>query len=157
MKAGPALAACRRQCQAPMKRIGRMPVRSGADFVSGNRSAVLSSLRAFLPGSQVILLLGSELVELVAHGLELKARDFAVEMLWNDVDLRLHRFMVLHQVFGGKRLVGEAHVHHRGGMPFGGGKIYEPAFAQEVNLAVSLQDIFIDERANFALAAGQFL
>src|ERR1700676_525309 len=115
------------------------------------------TLRAFLPGGEVVLLLGRELVEFVTHGFEFEARDFAVEMLGNDVDLRLHALVILEQILSRKRLIGEAHIHHGGGMAFGGGEIHEAPFAEEVHFAISLQDIFIDERANFALAAGQFL
>ena len=41
-------------------------------------------------------------------------------------------------------------------MTFRGGEIYEAAFAEQVNLAAAFQRVFIHERANFALAAGQF-
>ena len=63
--------------------------------------------------------------------------------------------MVRAQVFGGKCLVGEAHVHHGGGVPLGGGKIDEAPFSEQVHLAAILQFIFIDKRANFLLPARQ--
>src|SRR5437879_10625591 len=78
-------------------------------------------LCAFVPGSEVAFLLGGELVEPMAHRIEFEARDFLVQVLRNDVDLRLEVLVVRAQVFGGKRLDGEAHVHHGGGVPLGGG------------------------------------
>ena len=52
-------------------------------------------LRAFLPGGQIVFLLGCELVEFVAHAFELEARDFLVEILGHDVDLRLQLLVIL--------------------------------------------------------------
>ncbi len=104
-----------------------------------------------------MFLLGGELVEPVAHGFELEARDFLVQVLGNDIHLRLEVFVVGAQIFGGKRLVGEAHVHDRSGMSFGSGKIDEAPFSKQVHLAAILHFIFIDERANFLLPAGQLL
>src|SRR2546422_6059661 len=112
-------------------------------------------LCAFVPGSEVAFLLGGELVEPMAHRIEFEARDFLVQVLRNDVDLRLEVLVVRTQIFGGKRLVGEAHVHYGGGVPLGGGKIDEAPFSEQVYLAAILQFIFIDKRANFLLPARQ--
>src|SRR6267378_4125036 len=65
-----------------------------------------SELRAFVPGGQVVFLLG------------------------NDIHLRLQVLVVRAQVFGRKRLIGEAHVHYGSGMAFGRGKIDEAAFGE---------------------------
>src|SRR6266481_9660061 len=85
------------------------------------------SLGAFIPGSEVVFLLRRELVQAVAHGVELEARNFLVQVLGDDVNLRLEVFVIGAQIFGRKRLVGEAHVHYGSGMAFGGGEIDEAA------------------------------
>src|SRR5712692_8757206 len=113
-----------------------------------------SKLRAFVPGGEVAFLLGSELVESVAHGIELEARDFLVQVVRNDVHLRLEIFVVRAKVFGGKRLVGEAHVHNGCGMAFGGGEIDQASLGEQVDLTAVLHLIFVHHRAHFALAAG---
>src|SRR6266850_8503204 len=107
-------------------------------------------LCAFVPGSEVAFLLGGELVEPMAHRIEFEARDFLVQVLRNDVDLRLEVLVVRAQVFGGKRLVGEAHVHYGSGMSFGGRQIDETSFCEQVNFAAILELIFVHERAHFA-------
>src|SRR6266851_1279952 len=128
------------ECCAPGKKSGGKPPHS--------------KLRAFLPGSEVVFLLRRELVQSVAHRIELEARDFLVQVFGYDIHLRLEVFVIGAQIFGGKRLVGEAHVHYGSGMSFGGGKIDEAAFGEQVNLAAVLQLIFIHHGADFALATG---
>src|SRR6266481_7373562 len=92
------------------KTIGRCTGRSTLrDYKYNTSREWQGELRAFLPGSKVMFLLGGELVEPVAHGFELEARDFLVQVLGNDIHLRLEVFVVGAQIFGGKRLVGEAH------------------------------------------------
>src|SRR6516225_1639473 len=117
----------------------------------------LRSSGAFLPGSEVLFLLGCELVEVVAHGLEFEFCDFAVNVLRNDIDLRLQLLVVLHQVFGGERLIREAHIHHGGRVTFGGGEVYKATFADEIDLAAVLELEFVNERPNFALAGREIL
>ena len=102
-----------------------------------------------------MLLLGGELVELVAHAVELEARDFLVEIFGHDVDLRLQLLVILQQVFGGESLIGEAHIHDGGRMSFGGSQIDEAAFAEEIDFAAVLQQVFVHKRAHFALAGRQ--
>src|SRR6266481_9084674 len=77
-------------------------------------------LRAFLPGSEIAFLLRRELVQSVSHRIELEARDFLIQILRHDIHLRLEILVVRAKVFGGQRLVGEAHVHYRSGMSLGG-------------------------------------
>src|SRR5580692_9410053 len=86
-----------------------------------------------LPRGQVVLLLGGELVELVAHAVKLKASDFLVEILGHDVDLRLQLLIILQQVFGGKSLIGKAHIHNGGRVSFGGSQIDKATFAEQIN------------------------
>src|SRR5215469_8279096 len=112
---------------------------------------------AFLPGSEVLLLFGGKLVEAVAHGLEFELRDLAVNVLRNDIDLWLQFLVVLHQVFGGQRLIREAHIHHGGRVTFGGGEVYKATFADEIDLAAVLELEFVNERPNFALAGRESL
>src|SRR5712672_570881 len=113
-------------------------------------------LRPLVPGGEVVFLFGGELIEAVAHGIELEARDFLVEVFGDNVHLRLEILIVRAQVFGGERLVGEAHVHHGSGMAFGGGKIDEAPFGEQIDLAAILHLVFIHHRTHFALASGQF-
>src|ERR1700746_2278760 len=96
------------------------------------------NLGAFIPGSEVVFLLRRELVEAVAHGVELEARNFLVQVLGNDVNLRLEVLVIGAQIFCGKRLVGEAHVHYGGGVTFGSGKIDETALGEEIDLSAIL-------------------
>src|SRR5215469_8396531 len=92
---------------APASESGRYKIGGGVKPPPDKRVS-----RAFLPGGEVLLLLGGQLVEAMAHGLELQACDFAIEVLRHHVHLRLEILVMLHQVFRGQRLVGEAHVHH---------------------------------------------
>src|SRR5688572_723995 len=82
------------------------------------RPGRLSGLRTVPPGGEVRLLLRGEHVDVHAHGSELEPRDLEVDVTGNAVHLALQRGTLLDHELGGERLVGEAHVHHRGGMPF---------------------------------------
>src|SRR5271156_4846067 len=114
-----------------------------------------SSLSAFGPGRQVLLLVGGELVDLDAHGVELEFGDVAVDILGDGVNLVLEAAGVLDQVFGGERLVGEAHVHHGSRVAFGGGEGDEAAFAEEVELAAIFHHVFVHEWAGWLFRAGK--
>src|ERR1700687_6427059 len=93
------------------KTIGRCTGRSMLRHYKHNTSREWQGeLRAFLPGSKVMFLLGGELVEPVAHRFELEARDFLVQVLGNDIHLRLEVFLVGARIFGGKRRGGEAYI-----------------------------------------------
>src|SRR5579872_658868 len=65
--------------------------------------------------------------------------------------------MILHEVLGGKRLIGEAHIHHASRVAFGGGKVDEAAFAEQIDLASIFHGVFFHEVARGALGAGQLL
>src|SRR5258708_3598970 len=119
MRKGAATSDCFRM-RRPAKKSGGKPPRS--------------KLRAFVPGGEVVFLLRCELVKAVAHGVELEAGDFLVQVLRDDVNLGLEVFVVRTQIFGGKRLVCEAHVHYGSGVTFGGGKIDKAAFGEEIDL-----------------------
>src|SRR5260370_41267589 len=112
------------ECCAPGKKSGGKPPHS--------------KLRAFLPGSEVVFLLRRELVQSVTHRIKLEASDFLVQVLRYDIHLRLKVLVVRAQIFGGKGLVGEAHVHYGSGMSFGGRKVDEAPFSEQVHLAAIL-------------------
>src|SRR5467141_3627970 len=116
-----------------------------------------SKLGAFVPRGQVALLLGGKLVKAMAHGVELEACDLFVQMLRDDVHLWLEVLVIGAEVFGGKRLVRETHVHDGCGMSLGGGEIDEAAFCEEIDFAAVLHLKFVDHGADFALTAGQLL
>src|SRR5208337_2009208 len=72
---------------------------------------------AHFPALEVLLLLGGQLVERDAHGLELERGDELVHGLGRLVDLVLELARVLDGPLGRKCLSGEAHVHHAGRVP----------------------------------------
>src|SRR5579864_4337013 len=104
------------------------------------------NLCAFGPGGEIFLLLGRELVDLHVEGLELEARDLAVYFLGYGIDLLLEFAGVFDEVLDGERLIREAHVHDDSGMAFGGGKVDEAAFAEEINFAAIAQRVLLDIR-----------
>src|SRR5215472_1030292 len=91
----------------------------------------------------------------MAHGLELEASDFAIDVLGNDVDLRLEIPMMLHEVFSRQGLVGEAHIHHGRGVAFGAGEVDQAAFGDQIDLAAVFQLELVDQRANFFFGSRQ--
>ena len=58
------------------------------------------------------------------------------------------------QVFDRERLISEAHVHHGGGVTFGGGQVDQAALTEQVYLATVANGIFVHKRAGGALGAG---
>ena len=85
------------------------------------------------PGSEVLFLLRGQGINFDAHAREFEARDFAVDLVRNPINPFLKHLRGLGHVLGGKRLVGERHVHHRGGMAFSGREIHKPAVGEHVN------------------------
>src|SRR5208337_4502418 len=104
------------------------PKRRGAEFPRPfeftNVSRSLAGSGAFLPRSEILFLLGGQLVQMVSERVQFHLGDFAVQVLRHNVHLRLHLFVMLHQVFRGKRLVRKAHVHHGSRMSFGRGQVH---------------------------------
>ena len=49
-----------------------------------------------------------------------------------------------------ERLVGEAHVHHAGGVALGGGEVDQAALAEHEELAAVAELVLLDERAHLA-------
>src|SRR5208283_1256945 len=103
---------------------------------------------AHFPTLEVLLLLGGQLVERDAHGLELERGDELVHGLGHLVDLVLELARVLDGPLGRKCLSGEAHVHHAGRVPMSSSQIDQTALAQHVEPMAVLQDVFIHELAN---------
>ena len=75
-----------------------------------------------------------------------------VELLRDEIDLGFERGAVLDHVFGGQRLVGEAHVHHGGGVAFGGRQVHQAAVGEQVELAAVGQHELFYEVAHFPTA-----
>src|SRR5436309_3101216 len=73
------------------------------------------------------------------------------------IHLRLQVLVIRAEVFSGKRLVGETHVHYGSWMPLGHREIDETPFAKQINLAAIFQPVFVHKRTHFALATGHFL
>src|SRR5208283_4681051 len=134
------------------------PKRRGAEFPRPfeftNVSRSLAGSGAFLPRSKILLLFGCQFVQVMSQRVQLQLGDFPVQVLRHNIHLRFHFFVVLHQVFRGKRLIRETHIHHGSGMPFGRGQIHQASFGNEVNLAAVLHQEFIHQRSNFPLASG---
>ena len=65
--------------------------------------------------------------------------------------------VVLHQVLGAQRLVGEGHIHHGGGVPLGGGQVDEPALAQQVDAAPVGGGVLLHKGAHLPMADGDGL
>ena len=97
-------------------------------------------------------MLGRELVDLHVHRSELEARDLAIDLDRDRVDLLLERRVVLHHPFHRERLVRERHVHHGGRVTLGGGEVHEPALAEEVDPASVGERVLVDELAEAANA-----
>src|SRR5581483_4850383 len=90
-----------------------------------NRRRYAISLGSFAPRRHVLHLLRRRRVDRNAERGELELRDFLVDVLGDRVDLLLERLVVLREVRGRHRLVGERHVHHGGGVAFAGGEVDE--------------------------------
>src|SRR6185312_8195652 len=67
----------------------------------GSLAATSQSSRAFVPGGQIMLLLGCELVDLETHRIKLELCDLLIQVFGNRVNLILQLLRVLDHVFGG--------------------------------------------------------
>src|SRR6266851_2211667 len=115
----------------------RRPASKSKAAGEGARSTL--ALRSLAPARQILFLLRAQPVDLDSHRLQLQLGNSLVEFVWHAVDLFLQRLEILDHVLDRQRLVGEAHVHDRRGMSFGGGQIDEPSFAEKVDLAAIFQ------------------
>ena len=88
-----------------------------------------------------------EHVDVDAHGLQLEARDLAVDLQGHVVHGEREILVVLGDVLRAQRLVGEAHVHHRGGVSLGCGEIEQASLGKHVHGASVVQPVRLDERA----------
>ena len=64
---------------------------------------------------------------------------------------------MLDQVFNAQRLVGERHVHHRGGMPLRAGEVDKAPFSEKIDLLSSAQRVFVHILSHPALTDAQRL
>ena len=95
-------------------------------------------LRPHLPGVEVPLLLGGQRIDPDSHACELEDCDPLVDLDGHPVNLVLERRGMLHHVLGAEGLIGEAHIHDAGGMPFGRSQVDEPSFSKDIDpLSVS--------------------
>src|SRR5207253_1129301 len=99
-------------------------------------------------------------VYLHAHGLELQAGDLGVDVLGHVVDAVLEPGGVAHHPLGHQGLVGEAHVHDRGGVTFGRPQVHQPPLGHDHHPAVAVgpgHEELLHQRAHLppALAVGQ--
>ena len=74
-------------------------------------------------------------------------RDLLVKVLGHGVDRLLEVLWLATRYSAAERLVGEAHVHHGGRVTFGGGKVDEAAFGEQIDLAAVVQVVLLDELA----------
>src|SRR6267142_4421863 len=95
----------------------------------------LMFLCSLAPAREIFFLLRCKFVDLYSHRLELELGHFLVDIHRNRIDLLLQRAVVLHHIFDGERLVGEAHVHHAGGVALGSSEVDEPSLAEQIDLA----------------------
>src|SRR6185437_1845063 len=105
-------------------------------------------LSAFFPGRKVALLLFGQRVDSDPHRLELEAGDLAVDLVRHVVDAPLQLVVVGGHVLGAKRLVGEAHVHHRGRVALGAREVDQPALGQHVKAAAVAEPVLLDRRTH---------
>ena len=65
--------------------------------------------------------------------------------------------VVLGHVLGGERLVGEAHVHHRGRVALGGRQVDQPPLGEQEDLAPVLEPVALDQRPRLVCRLGQLV
>src|SRR5439155_19655690 len=113
----------------------------------------MRTLRALLPGSQIALLRGCEAVDADSHCVQLEPGDLAIDLRrdWNH--RRSERARVLDQVLRRQRLVGEAHVHHAGGVSLRGRQIDQAALAEQGDAVPVGKLVLVQESADRAPAA----
>src|SRR5438045_6669293 len=110
--------------------------------------------RARLPRRQVPLLLCRQRVDRHAHRRELQACDLRVDLLRHRVHADVEFLLLQHEVLGGQRLVGEAHVHDARRVALGRGEIDQPSLAEQEQLAAVAQTELLDERTHLPPAFG---
>src|SRR5512132_477711 len=68
--------------------------------------------------------------------------------LRHGVDALLQGAVVLHHPLAARRLVGEGHVHHAGGVALGGGQVHQPALAEHDDPLAGLEGELLHEVAD---------
>src|SRR5437660_214067 len=97
-----------------------------------------------LPRREISPLLVRERVDRDAHRVQLEPRHLGVDVLRHVVNLLLEAGRVPGDVLRAKRLVGEAHVHHRRGMPLGPSQVDQPALAKQVEPAPVARPVLLN-------------
>src|SRR5215216_1829735 len=108
------------------------------------------SLSSLFPRSQVLSLLFGEYIDRYAHCFELKTGNLAVNIAGNRINFLLQLVGILRHVLSRKRLIGEGHVHHRGGVSFSRGKVDQASLTKDIDLSTILGGVLIHERADQA-------
>src|SRR5436853_1376952 len=97
-----------------------------------------------LPRREISPLLVRERVDRDAHRVQLEPRHLGVDVLRHVVNLLLEAGRVPGDVLRAKRLVGEAHVHHRRGMPLGPSQVDQPALAKQVEASPVARPVLLN-------------
>lgn len=119
---------------------------------------MLRLVRSFHRHAEVIGLVLGEFGQFHADLFQVQACDFFVELLGQDVDLRLVGILVRPQVDLGQRLVGEAVAHHEARVAGGAAEVDEAAFGQQEHGVAVGHQVFVDLRLDVDhLHAGQCL
>src|SRR5215211_1270148 len=117
-------------------------------IVESLRYSIVNRLGSFFPGAQVLYLFRGKRIDLHTHRFEFEAGDLIVNISGYGVNLLFELVRILCHKFRGKSLVSERHVHHGGGVTFGGGKVDETSFAEDVDLATVLGEILVHKWAD---------
>ena len=112
-------------------------------------------LCAFLPRSQILLLLGGQLIQTVPHGLQLQPRDLAIQMPREprtpEASVPCDASQGIPRIVIGSR----SSYPSPSRMPFGRGQVYQAPLGDEINLPPVLQQELVHQRPNFPLARRQ--
>ena len=101
-------------------------------------------LGAGLPAIHVFgHLFAEQFVDFDAHRFEFEGGNFLVHFGGQGQHAIFQFAFVFDEVFQSEGLVGEAHIHNRGGMAFGAGKIDETSFGQDIDFCYRWSSIQI--------------
>ncbi len=115
--------------------------------------------RHFRPikGGQVFNLFRGQGVDFHPHGGQFQTGDFLVDGRRHRINLLFQAGVMLHDIFRGQGLVGEAHVHHGGGVAFRRGQVHQSPFCQQVEAVAVFQGTFFHRISNLPTAAAAAL
>src|SRR5713226_4468262 len=124
---------------------------------SGRRAWLPLPSRPLFPGRKVALLLRGQGVDRDPHRVQLELRDLLVDLVGHVIHPLLERGCVGRDVRGAKSLVGEAHVHDGGRVPFRGGKVDQPSLREHVQPATVSHLVLLNGRPHLAHAGGHLV